>query len=58
MSRLEAEANQNQIRPIIDGARAPKLPNFVDGKDELDSYLQHFERFATNVGWVQGGWAS
>ena len=27
-------------------AKAPKLPSFVDGKDDLDAYLQRFERFA------------
>ena len=30
-----------------DRAKAPKLPSFVDGKDDLDAYLQRFERFAT-----------
>ena len=29
-----------------DRAKAPKLPSFVDGKDDLDTYLQRFERFA------------
>ena len=26
-----------------DRAKAPKLPSFVDGKDDLDTYLQRFE---------------
>lgn len=30
-------------------AKAPKLPSFVDGKDDLDAYLQRFERFATTA---------
>ena len=25
-----------------DRAKAPKLPSFVDGKDDLDAYLQRF----------------
>ena len=29
-----------------DRAKAPKLPSFVDGKDDLNPYLQRFERFA------------
>ena len=29
-----------------DRAKAPKFPLFVDGKDDLDAYLQRFERFA------------
>ena len=27
-------------------AKSPKLPAFIDGKDELESYLLHFECFA------------
>ena len=38
------------------GAKAPKLPSFVDGKDDLDAYLQRFARFADTAkcktGWV------
>ena len=37
-----------------DRAKAPKLPSFVDGKDDLDACLQRFERFATTT----TGWAS
>ncbi|KAK3779702.1 hypothetical protein RRG08_013657 [Elysia crispata] len=29
----------------------PKLPAFVDRKDDLDSWLFRFERFATTSGW-------
>ena len=39
-------------------AKALKLPIFVDGKDELDSYLQRFERFAADNNWDKRGWAS
>ena len=41
-----------------DWAKAPKLPSFVDGKDDLDAYLQRFERFATTAKWEKTGWAS
>ena len=41
-----------------DRAKAPKLPSFVDGKDDLDAYLQRFERFATTAKWEKAGWAS
>ena len=34
-----------------DRAKAPKLPTFVDGKDDLDAYLQRFERFAETAKW-------
>ena len=39
-------------------AKAPKLPSFVDGKDDLDAYLQRFERFAETAKWNKIGWAS
>ncbi|CAH1242223.1 GIN1 [Branchiostoma lanceolatum] len=39
-------------------AKAPKLPPFVDGKDEVDAYLQRFERFATANAWEPDTWAS
>ena len=35
----------------------PKLPPFVDGKDDLDSYLNRFERMARSKGWEQNEWA-
>ncbi|XP_067944465.1 uncharacterized protein [Watersipora subatra] len=38
--------------------RLPKLPVFVDGKDTIDSYLQRFERFATNQAWDKKDWAT
>ena len=41
-----------------DRAKASKLPSFVDGKDDLDAYLQRFERFATTAKWEKTGWAS
>ena len=30
--------------------RSPKLPVFCDGKDDMDAYLQRFERYAENEG--------
>ena len=41
-----------------DRAKAPKLPSFVDGKDDLDAYLQRFDRFAVTDKWKKTGWAS
>ena len=38
-------------------AKAPKLPSFIDGKDELDAYLLMFERFAEARGWNKEDWA-
>ena len=49
-------AERTELRE--DRAKAPKLPSFVDGKDDLDAYLQRFERFATTAKWEKTGWAS
>ena len=48
----------DQIPHREDRAKTPKLPSFVDGKDDLDAYLQRFERFATNAKWDKTGWAT
>ena len=39
-------------------AKLPKLPAFVDGKDDLDSYLQRFERFAKSNNWDESTWST
>ena len=41
-----------------DRAKVPELPSFVDGKDDLDAYLQRFDRFATIAKWDRAGWAT
>ncbi len=33
------------------------MPTFVDGKDDLDAYLERFERYATKEGWKKDEWA-
>ncbi|GFO27866.1 retroviral-like aspartic protease 1 [Plakobranchus ocellatus] len=40
------------------GAKHPKLPNFQDGKDDLDIWLTRFERFAESNGWSREKWSS
>ena len=37
--------------------KRPMLPSFVDGKDDLDSYLQRFERVANTNHWQKDEWA-
>ena len=62
MKRLEVEQTHQgpgaQAPNKEDRAKAPKLPSFVDGKDDLDAYLQRFERFATTAKWDKAGWAT
>ena len=52
------EAQRNGAATGGGGAKCPKLPNFVDGKDSLDAYLERFKRFATNHKWPKETWAS
>ena len=37
--------------------RAPKLPPFDDTKDDIDAYLQRFERYAVSQNWDEKVWA-
>ena len=39
-------------------ARAPKLPVFDDSKNDVDAYLQRFERYARSQRWDEENWAT
>ena len=58
IARLAVENAEGRPEVREDRAKAPKLPSFVDGKDDLDAYLQRFERFAATAKWEKTGWAS
>ena len=51
LARLGQGNVDDRPRNREDRAKAPKLPSFVDGKDDLDAYLQRFERFADTAKW-------
>ena len=38
--------------------RLPKLNGLVDGKDDSDSWLLRFERFASTSGWPKENWCT
>ena len=38
-------------------AKTPKMPYFDELKDDIDSYLRRFERYATAQKWTAGTWA-
>ena len=46
------------LPPRNKDAKSPKLPSFIDKKDELDSYLLHFEHNAVNASWEKNTWAT
>ena len=62
---LQEQARQAQVTassattppPRNKDAKSPKLPSFIDEKDELDSYLLRFERYAENPSWEKDTWA-
>ena len=58
LARLRQGHLDDRPRDREDRAKAPKLPSFVDGKDDLNAYLQRFERFAETAKWKKDGWAS
>jgi len=57
--KLEVQAlKESPPENHVSSAKTPKLPAFVDGKDDIDSYLRRFERFATTNKWNKSAWAS
>ena len=56
LERLEAQKALTQLRETIK-AKSPKIPAFNEGKDEMDSYLLRFERYATAQKWEPDTWA-
>ena len=40
------------------GEKITKLPYFQDTKDELDAYIERFERYATTHKWAKTTWAT
>ena len=65
LKELELKAQQSQAGaslavtppPRNKDAKSLKLPSFIDEKDELDSYLLRFERYAENASWEKDTWA-
>ena len=67
LKEMELQAQQAQVQattssattppPRNKDAKSPKLPSFEDEKDELDSYLLRFERYAENASWEKDTWA-
>ena len=49
-SKGESEQHHSLTKP-------PKLPHFVEGKDNIDAYLERFERYASNQKWPRSSWA-
>ncbi|XP_069108942.1 uncharacterized protein [Argopecten irradians] len=48
----KAESKVEHIQPTLMN-KGPKLPAFEEEKDNIDSYIQRFERYATAQRWVK-----
>ena len=53
MAQLQSTRSQQEHSTGANrhSASLPKIQSFEDGKDDLHSYLQRFERYANNCGW-------
>jgi hypothetical protein len=56
---LEEQKLQHEIAAREQGKRErlPELPTFVEGRDDLDAYLDRFERYAEMARWPREEWA-
>ena len=59
MLRLQAAAAQTSGNPSVGNVKAPcpKIPPFDESKDNLDAYIERFERFAVGQKWSEDTWA-
>ena len=58
--QAQAQANTSSAAtppPRNKDVKSPKLPSFIDEKDELDSNLLSFESYAENASWEKDKWA-
>ena len=60
-ARIEAGQDRDSRRSSTSGnrvsAKVPRLPVFHDDKDDLDAYIERFERFAMTHHWPRESWA-
>ncbi|GFO06090.1 hypothetical protein PoB_003259500 [Plakobranchus ocellatus] len=54
---IKNEPDGSGARSNDTGAKHPKLPNFQDGRFDLDIWLTRFERFAERNGWSWEKWS-
>ena len=58
-TKREVAQNRQQDGSAIAPVKSPlpKLPKFDEGKDDMDAFLECFERFAQCQDWLEKGWA-
>ncbi|KAJ8032705.1 hypothetical protein HOLleu_26306 [Holothuria leucospilota] len=57
IAQQKTDPNDSRAESKTDREKMPKLPAFNEGKDNIDSYLKRFERYATIMGWKKEKWA-
>ena len=58
MEQLKHQSgSESNPRPIMEKVKLPKLPVFDEKTDNIDAFLQRFERFATCAEWPNELWA-
>ncbi|GFR72348.1 hypothetical protein ElyMa_000377300 [Elysia marginata] len=55
---VKEETDDNTSRFGVASSKHLKLPNFQDGKDDLDIWLTRFERFPESNNWSRDKWSS
>ena len=55
--RLRAETGTQASTDTNTKSLRPKLPKFEEAKDDMDAYIERFERFATTQKWDKSTWA-
>ena len=59
--RIEAKSVEDETTVASDTSSSkslrPKLPKFEEGKDDMDAYIERFERFAKSNKWSEDTWA-
>jgi hypothetical protein len=56
LMKLKIEAGYHIYTPPSTGFR-PRLPKFEESKDDIDAYIERFERFSISQGWKEDTWA-
>jgi hypothetical protein len=54
IERLRAN---NGVNETSSKALRPKLPKFDEKQDDMDAYIERFERFAKSQNWIEDTWA-
>lgn len=58
LERSRGERSEETVSENRSHVRMPKLPTFSDDRDNLDTYLSRFERYATAQCWPRASWAT